>query len=178
VPLCRPSFVRPKLIEVRELVAGEGLTWRDLRLAALQESPGAFGSTYAQSSLRSDDEWHRTIDQSAADPDAASFVAEVDGRPMGLAFCRLDDSDPRSARLFSMWVEPTVRGRGVGRRLVEVALQWMRSRGALSVELEVAEGNLGAASLYAAMGFVDTGRRVPLREGSQELVALMSRSIA
>lgn len=54
-------------------------------------------------------------------------------------------------------VEPSARGHGVGRALVEKAIGVARSRGALAVRLDVFDNNPPARSLYLSRGFVDLG---------------------
>ena len=67
--------------------------------------------------------------------------------------------DPGLARIFSMWVDPAYRRAGIGRRLVEAAVEWAAAQGASRVELEVSEEMEPARLLYVACGFVPTGRR-------------------
>ena len=50
------------------------------------------------------------------------------------------------------------------------------SWGAGSVILSVTETNAGAAAFYERLGFVDTGDRHRLREGSDLTVRVMSRA--
>lgn len=163
-------------VTVRELSKGEGLLWRDLRLGALAESPDAFAVTYENDADRPDSDWHEMIDATAADSCSTSLVAEVDAEPVGMAFCRIDN-DRGDGELFAMWVRPTARRRGAGRALLEYALGWMRSQGATSAELTVTETNTAAVHLYASSGFVDTGRREPLRGESALKVIAMQRDL-
>lgn len=165
-------------IEVRELRKGEGLVWRDLRLEALAESPEAFGSTYQASTQRSEEDWHQMVDATSSDPRATSVVAVVEGEPCGMARCQIDEHDSSTAGLFAMWVKPDLRRRGVARQIVEFAFSWMRSRGASFVELAVNEENERAIAFYLCVGFVDTGRREPLRSGSPVQEVVMRRSLA
>ena len=69
------------------------------------------------------------------------------------------DWDEQSGRvhLVALWVEPSSRGRGVGKALVAEVLSWARERQAHRVELWVVDDALAAAALYASCGFVETG---------------------
>jgi GNAT superfamily N-acetyltransferase len=60
-----------------------------------------------------------------------------------------------------MWVDPEVRGSGLGDALVERVLAWARARDADIVELWVTETNAHARALYERWGFVPDGRRQP-----------------
>lgn len=54
------------------------------------------------------------------------FVVEVDGRS---AFLRYRPVDERTLDFTTTWVDPALRGRGVGEALVEAALEYARERG-------------------------------------------------
>ena len=63
------------------------------------------------------------------------------------------------AEILTLAVAPAARGRGVGRALMEAAQQAACKRGARTMFLEVADNNLGARALYAALGFTQAGLR-------------------
>ncbi|WP_460595110.1 ribosomal protein S18-alanine N-acetyltransferase [Geomonas sp. Red276] len=63
------------------------------------------------------------------------------------------------AEILDVAVNPALRGRGIGRLLVEHALSESRDSGARVVCLEVAAGNGGAIALYRSQGFTEVGRR-------------------
>jgi GNAT superfamily N-acetyltransferase len=58
-----------------------------------------------------------------------------------------------SAWLDELYVEPALRGAGVGRALLTAAITHARSVGAAAVDLEVVEGHERAARLYEREGF-------------------------
>ena len=60
--------------------------------------------------------------------------------------------------LEDLFVEEAARGTGVGRALVDAALERARARGCTRVELDVDEGNAAARSLYEAAGFASSKR--------------------
>jgi RimJ/RimL family protein N-acetyltransferase len=57
-----------------------------------------------------------------------------------------------------MMVERAWRGRGVGTRLVEAAIEWARERGLHKLTLSVFPHNTAAIGLYRKLGFVEEGR--------------------
>ena len=61
--------------------------------------------------------------------------------------------------ILDLAVNCLLRGRGVGRKLVENALAVGRGRGATLVCLEVRLSNEGAIALYRRLGFCEAGRR-------------------
>lgn len=160
-------------IRVRRAISGEWELVRELRLRALADAPDAFGSTFERERSVGRREWIAWVEgwEGATN---AMFVAERGDRWIGMAVgSRTGEED--HAHLYGMWVDPTWRGTGVGARLVEGVLRWARSWGARWVGLGVTETNDGAVGFYEHLGFVDTGERYPLREGSPLTCRTMRR---
>ena len=67
--------------------------------------------------------------------------------------------------LAELYVVPGSRGRGLGRSLMEAALEAARARGADTMEIGVDEPDLAARRLYESLGFTnrDGGADGPLR---------------
>jgi GNAT superfamily N-acetyltransferase len=150
------------MIVVRRIRPDEGRSLRDVRLAALADAPSAFGSTYARESLLTANDWADSARVGSAGTKRATFFAVAGDEIVGLAGGYRDDPTSSRAELVSMWTHPVVRRSGVGRLLVNAVLDWARTCGVQGVELWVTRGNIGAANLYRAMGFVDTGDYQPL----------------
>ena len=147
------------MITVRRVRADEVDAFRRVRLAALLDTPSAFGSTHAAESQMSDDEWTARTAAWATSDDRAMFLA-CDGEDVvGLAGLFREEPAPQ---LISMWTAPSVRRRGVARALVDAVLSWARANGETAVELWVTDGNDAARTLYESMGFAVTGDVAPL----------------
>lgn len=144
---------------IRRIRAGDGDLLRQVRLRALQDSPSAFGSTYESESSRSGTEWEDIARRNAGGSREARFVAERDGRIVGLIGAYRADDDLARVNLVSMWVTPEVRREGIARRLVSAVVEWAQIEGVEAIELWVTEGNDAAIRLYEAAGFVLTGDR-------------------
>jgi len=84
------------------------------------------------------------------------FIAYLGDRPVGCGAVRL--LDPATAELKRMYVEPALRGSGIGRRLVETLEVEARALGATRLVLETGTRQLNALALYARCGFT----RIPL----------------
>lgn len=84
------------------------------------------------------------------------FVWEEEGEVVGYACYWLVEDE---AYLANIAVDPSWRGRGIGRRLLEGSLDWMVRLGARDVVLEVRKGNREALALYRSVGFKVVGRR-------------------
>jgi len=92
------------------------------------------------------------------EPNKAVLVADDDGDVIGYAYTAIEGYDYMSLRgpagiLHDIIVDPEHRGRGVGRLLINAALEFFRSRGVPRVVLSTAEQNEGAQRLFASLGF-------------------------
>jgi GNAT superfamily N-acetyltransferase len=85
-----------------------------------------------------------------------TVVLLVGNNPDGLAVLRLRDaiwSSGRESYLAELYVTPARRGHGLGRALMNAALQEARHRGADTMEIAVDEPDLAARRLYESLGF-------------------------
>lgn len=164
------------MITTRQLDPDEWPLWRELRLRALEDSPGAFGSTLADIRERDTEaHWREGVTWPRV-----PFVVEADGQPAAMGRLLFGD-DPvygdvpgARAELISVWVAPEHRGHGAGRALIAAAVEHLAScHPQTRLLLAVIETNLPARRLYESCGF-GTGGRNP--EDAAEL--LMERRAA
>jgi GNAT superfamily N-acetyltransferase len=156
-------------MQIRRLRPDEWSALRDLRLRSLTADPDAFGSTFERERGFSDAEWQ----DRARSTDGVIVVAESDGGLVGIAMGAPLRERPDDTGVFAMWVAPEARGLGTGGQLLDSIVAWARSAGKPSLELGVVTGNAAAIALYDGRGFVDTGERRPLREGSALMMQTM-----
>lgn len=98
----------------------------------------------------------RVCDDLLARPDAASFIAWLDGEPVGLVNCIEGYSTFKAQALMNIHdiaVLPTRRGQGIGQALLRAAQDHARSRGCCKLTLEVLTGNATALRSYERFGF-------------------------
>ena len=86
------------------------------------------------------------------DPDAAQIV--------GLVIVRVDHAPPimeevERAEITDLGVRPELRRKGIARRLVDEAMDWVRDRGVSRVEIQVASGNKEGQAFWRALGYTD-----------------------
>lgn len=148
------------MISLEPIRRENALVFRDTRLRALQDTPTAFGSTYAREARLSDEEWLARADHWNGGRSSA-LLALDSRRPCGIIGCFLDRDDSARAHLVSMWVSSSHRRRGVGRVLVRAVLDWARAMQARDLFLTVTSNNDTAILFYQAQGFSFTGRTVP-----------------
>jgi ribosomal protein S18 acetylase RimI-like enzyme len=76
--------------------------------------------------------------------------------PDGLAVLRFRPSlwsDAEECYLAELYVVPPLRGRGLGRALMERALEAAKAKGADYMDLATGEGDVAARALYESLGF-------------------------
>ena len=93
------------------------------------------------------------------DSERPIFVAEINGRVEGYAFCifqqQIDNNiltDIRTLYIDDLCVDEECRGSGIGKKLYQYVLDYARNAGCYNVTLNVWEGNDTAKSFYEAMG--------------------------
>ena len=149
-------------VTVRRVRADEGPVLKATRLAALLESPSAFGSTHAAEVNQPDDHWASRASLGAAGRHRAIYLATVDQSVVGIVGGYRPDPAGSSIELVSMWVSPTQRRAGIAAKLVEAVVGWASETNATEVDLWVTRGNDAAVTLYEAAGFRETGEHQPL----------------
>lgn len=144
-------------MEIRRLGGSDAELYREIRLRSLAEAPYAFCSTFEEERAFDAAVWTARV----TNPEAATFVAEEDGRSLGTVAV-IPAGRRATAQLVAMWVAPESRGTGAATRLIETAAGWARDRGVRRLELSVIEGNDPARARYEKCGFAATGERRPL----------------
>ena len=133
---------------------------REVRLAAMAESPEMFGSNLAKEQAFDEAEWRRR----AARP--ATFLASREQGDLGMAGAYLLDD---RWYVMGMWIAPAARGTGVVEALLDACESVARHAGATTITLGVMEDNPRGRRAYARLGYAFTGTREHVRDGRDEL---------
>jgi GNAT superfamily N-acetyltransferase len=138
---------------VRPANPGEGVRLGEIYLSSGRAAWARHLSPVGLASVTSPaDEWERWI----SDPDLIVLVAERRGQAAAVALlCRStdDDSDPaRVALLDRLYTEPASWRRGLGRALLDAAMEEVRERRFQEVTLWTAEWNT-SRGFYEANGW-------------------------
>lgn len=164
------------MIAIEPIIPQNALIFKTVRLRALQDTPHAFGSTYAQESQLTDAEWIARAARWNGERSIV-FLAMHDGNACGMAGSYLHEDDATQAHLVSMWTAPTHRQHGIGRLLLTEVLAWACLRKAFTLRLMVTSVNQPAIQFYHRLGFTRTGRTEPYPNDPAILEFEMSRPI-
>lgn len=137
-------------VGVRRLTETDWRLFRTIRLGALADSLGSDDEPYLQESAFTAVQWRRRL------RDHAQFAAFLGERAVGLVAAQPENHD--TVYLYSLWLAPDARGRGLARLLVDAVVRWARSRSARTVRLRVNAGNVTALAIYESMGFEPADR--------------------
>lgn len=141
--------------------------WREakqLRLEALLAEPSAFASSYEDELAFTDEVWVARLTSAYERDGNLTFYAEFEGELVGMAGAGWSRKAKlrHVAEIYSVYVAPELRGRGIARGLMRRLLDELRSMGQIEkVSLGVTSDNAAAVRLYEKLGFaiVGTARR-------------------
>lgn len=145
--------------QVARLTDADWRLFSAVRLRALSDSLGTDDPQYVRESGFSGAQWRRRLREQA------QFAAIVDGTAVGLIGAQQEN--PRTVYLYSLWLDPAARGRGLARRLITAAVEWAGTRRAQTVRLRVAADNTVAREIYESIGFTVANAETAV--GRQEL---------
>ncbi|HYN34045.1 MAG TPA: hypothetical protein VES40_15580, partial [Ilumatobacteraceae bacterium] len=95
--------------DIRRISPVDGPVLKAVRLAALADTPSAFGSTYAEEVKRSDADWSDRARWASAGAERITLLARQGERVVGIAGGYRDEIEPDQVHLVSMWTAPEVR---------------------------------------------------------------------
>ncbi|GGK91665.1 GNAT family N-acetyltransferase [Streptomyces flaveus] len=162
---------------IRSIRADEWPAVKELRLAGLRDPVAhlAFLETYEEAVAKPDGFWQeRAAGAAEGVAERRQFVAEEgDGRWVGSVVVLVEEagvegtfggvSEVRQGHLVGVFVRPEARGVGLTERLFAHALEWAwEAAGVERVRLFVHERNARAEGFYRKIGFVPTGKTVPV----------------
>ena len=101
----------------------------------------------------------RHVDEDVEANPAGVFVAEEIGKVVGYISTRVDHATGKG-RIPNLAVDQSVRGQGIGRSLIEYALDYFRREGMSFAMIETMDNNPVGQHLYPSCGFVETCRQI------------------
>ncbi|MEP6672778.1 MAG: GNAT family N-acetyltransferase [Chthoniobacter sp.] len=101
----------------------------------------------------------RHIEEDLSSNPTGAFVAEAESEIVGYITTQLDRPSGK-ARIPNLAIAAGARGQGLGRRLLQYALDYLRREGMAYAMIETMAGNEVGEHLYPACGFVEIGRQI------------------
>lgn len=122
---------------------------KEIRLAALLDTPTAFGVSYQTAIINSDEQWKQRASPTIY---PKFWLAFQDDKAIGMIGAGIDKRNQYN--LIAMWVEPASRGLGIADALVNAVKSDSIDKGFDQVFLDVSPDNLQATRFYRKHGFV------------------------
>lgn len=139
-------------VTIRPLAATDEREWRRLWTAYLEFYESSVGEEVYRTTFA------RLLQGNAgADSEFRGLIAEVDGRPCGIVhflFHRHCWRVENACYLQDLFADPDVRGKGIGRALIEAVYEAADAAGAPGVYWLTQEFNTTARTLYDRIGKV------------------------
>jgi GNAT superfamily N-acetyltransferase len=132
---------------VTRLTESDWEQFAELRLRALTDAFGTADQQYLVEARFTASDWRRRL------RDHAQFAAVLGGWPVGIVAAYQEST--QAAYVYSLWLEPAARGRGLAQRLGAAAVDWARGRGVRTATLRMAPDNVAARKVYENLGFTE-----------------------
>lgn len=143
-------------MDIRPTQTKDWMLLKPVRLAALLDTPTAFGVSYQTAASYDDEQW-----KERASTGGTAFWLAFDGdRPVGMIGAAV--SNANRFNLIGMWIEAAARGSGVAVQLVDAVKARARDQGFDRVFLDVSPDNARACGFYLKQGFVFLDEWEPL----------------
>lgn len=139
-------------IDIVELSPSDWHILRDLRLAALADSPMSFDGDIDVESTHDEAHWRALL------AEATWIGIREDDRFQGMVKIESASDDHRcDGWLSSWWIAPETRGRGITRRALDWIDGWARERGWRRIGLGAWADNERGIAIFTRLGFEHDG---------------------
>ncbi|MFM9014860.1 MAG: GNAT family N-acetyltransferase [Candidatus Nanopelagicus sp.] len=131
---------------------------KQLRLAALKDSPNSFGAKYEVLKDRPDYYWQQVLKASSW------CLVSADGVDIGLLAVDRADKDRNSDCWVSgWWISQSHRGQGISKLMAQWVYELCRKNGWEKIGLGVWPDNKAAIAVYLKLGFIAADTLMPSR---------------
>lgn len=128
--------------------------YKNLRLKALKENPEAFGQTYKEVLLRTDEQWKTLLKSSLDGRKRWVLFARLNGKLVGMVSGTAMKTISGGVKIQEMFVIPKVRQKGVATMLMQSLIEQLQKNSEKKVlRLGVFASQLKALKLYKGLGF-------------------------
>ena len=154
-------------MDIRLTQTTDWMHLKRVRLAALLDTPTAFGVSHSTAANYSDEQWK----ERASSTRTEFWLAFKDHTPVGMIGAAV--SGTHRYNLIGMWIEPSARGSGLASGLVEAVKRRAIEKGHDRVFLDVSPDNTRAAHFYLKQGFSFIDEWEPLESHPHILIQTM-----
>ena len=165
------------MIEIRQINPDEWQLLRQVRLAALTDSPKAFAESQEEAEQMPDSLWQQRTHNGAEGRVSFCAVALDESTPIGMAVGLTDAENASRTYLVSMWVAPPHRGTTVALSLLQEVIAWATSLGAEVLIAGVKLGNNRAAAFYQKYGFEVYNGAKPQHAATSDCDRVLSKKL-
>ena len=148
-------------MQVRILNEKDAEAFWKIRLRALQENPESFGASYEEILERGIAGTAQGLGRREGAPENVTFGAfDEKGQLVGLAGFRREEETKKRHKglIWGMYVPKELRGQGIGKALLEAAIEYAKSLPELErINLAVVLTNKEARLLFVSHGFQSYG---------------------
>lgn len=140
-------------MNITKLPSSRWQDYKTLRLEAVENNPQSFLSTPQETIDEPDSEWQIKIDN-------MFFAVDEADKLVGMIGCYTDPKEKlkHTANIVSFYVKPEYRGKGIGRQLLQTAVQSAKENPQVKkVQLSVITTQENAYQLYLSTGFQKVG---------------------
>jgi ribosomal protein S18 acetylase RimI-like enzyme len=132
--------------------------YKALRLTSMQESPQAFGDKLEDWSQYSAEKWQERPNN----PNSLIFMAEDNNTYIGMigVYVKQEEENKKVAHIWGMYVRSEYRGKGIGKQLMEKAIETSQSIPDVEkIQLMVNGEQKAAVQTYTSAGFQIIGTK-------------------
>ena len=155
-------------MDIRLAQAEDWMLLKQVRLAALLDTPTAFGVSHHTAVTYTDEQWR---ERASPETGTQFWLSIKCGDPVGMIGAGV--SQMNRYNLIGMWIEPQSRGSSAAARLVDAVKSRALQLGHKHVYLDVSPENARAASFYLKQGFVFMDEWEPLMSHPHIMVQTM-----
>jgi len=143
---------------------------RELRIAALRDSPNSFADTLEDTQAKPTQNWIE-LTQSLCN-EHIMFILDTEGVSVGSVYGLADSHDEKVGRVAGMWVSCRYRKRGFGKALLQQLLSWAKTRRFIEMRLWAPSNDSKINEFYESSGFALTGVRQQTSKPDLEIVEM------
>ena len=142
---------------IRCIDADDAAAFSALRREVTRENPVQMGLTYEEELTRTPDDLRAQLSFSHPNAMFGSFIDGELAATAAVGYVSKFQSSRHKMVMWGVFTSPRYRRRGLGRQVVESAVQHAFSNGVHRVNLQVYVPNEAAIALYKSLGFIEYG---------------------